>query len=233
MKKIVFLVMLWMVSIGTTWADNVEFTTHAPDVVVNGEQFRLTFTVNTMNVKEFRAPSITNFDVLMGPSRSQQTSAQIINGNMSSSSSITYTYVLAATKEGTFNIPGASIKVDGKEYKSNSVTVKVLPPDQSNGIGGNGRGNSNSQRGTSVSQNISNNDLFMTATVSKSKVHEQEAVLLTYKIYTTLNLTELQGGKMPDLKGFHTQEVPLPRNKTFSLEHYRGRNYKTIVWWTT
>ena len=69
----------------------------------------------------------------------------------------------------------------------------------------------------------------MTATVSKSKVHEQEAVLLTYKIYTTLNLTELQGGKMPDLKGFHTQEVPLPRNKTFSLEHYRGRNYKTIV----
>ena len=61
MKKIVFLVMLWMVSIGTTWADNVEFTTHAPDVVVNGEQFRLTFTVNTMNVKEFRAPSITNF----------------------------------------------------------------------------------------------------------------------------------------------------------------------------
>lgn len=230
MKKIVFLVMLWMVSIGTTWADNVEFTTHAPDVVVNGEQFRLTFTVNTMNVKEFRAPSITNFDVLMGPSRSQQTSAQIINGNMSSSSSITYTYVLAATKEGTFNIPGASIKVDGKEYKSNSVTVKVLPPDQSNGIGGNGRGNSNSQRGTSVSQNISNNDLFMTATVSKSKVHEQEAVLLTYKIYTTLNLTELQGGKMPDLKGFHTQEVPLPRNKTFSLEHYRGRNYKTIVW---
>ena len=227
MKKIVSLMMLWFVSIGILYADNVEFTANAPDVVISGEQFRLTFTVNTVKVKDFRAPSITNFDVLMGPSRSQQTSTQIINGNVSSTSSLTYTYVLSAQKEGTFTIPGAVIKVDGEEYKSNSVTVKVLPPDQSNGIGGTSQqGNG----GTSTSTNISNKDLFMTATVNKTKVHEQEAILLTYKIYTVLNLTELQGGKMPDLKGFHTQEVSLPRNKTFSLEHYQGRNYKTLVW---
>lgn len=229
MKKIVSLIMLWVVSIGMLHADNVEFTANAPDVVISGEQFRLTFTVNTMKVKDFRAPSITDFEVLMGPSRSQQTSTQIINGNVSSSSSLTYTYVLSAQKEGTFTIPGAVIKVDGEEYKSNSVTVKVLPPDQSNGIGGRGtsqQGNSSS----SASSNISNKDLFMTATVNKTKVHEQEAILLTYKIYTVLNLTELQGGKMPDLKGFHTQEVSLPRNKTFSLEHYQGRNYRTLVW---
>ena len=227
MKKIVSLLMLWIVSIGVIYADNVEFTANAPDVVVSGEQFRLTFTVNTTNVKDFRAPSIADFEVLMGPSRSQQTSTQIINGNVSSSSSLTYTYVLSAQKEGTFTIPGAVIKVDGEEYQSNAVTVKVLPPDQSNGIGGSSQQRGN---GSPTAQNISNKDLFMTATVNKTKVHEQEAILLTYKIYTVLNLTELQGGKMPDLKGFHTQEVSLPRNKTFSLEHYNGRNYRTIVW---
>ena len=227
MKKIVSLVMLWMAAINILQAENVDFAASAPDVVVNGEQFRLTFTVNTMDVKDFRAPSITNFDVLMGPSRSQHSSTQIINGNVTSSSSITYTYVLAATKEGTFTIPGATIKVDGKEYKSNNVTVKVLPEDKSGGIGN----SSQSGKGTdaSVSNGVSSNDLFMTATVNKTKVHEQEAILLTYKIYTVLNLTELQG-KMPDLKGFHTQEVSLPRNKTYSLEHYKGRNYRTIVW---
>ena len=70
MKKIVSLIMLWVVSIGMLYADNVEFTANAPDVVISGEQFRLTFTVNTMKVKDFRAPSITDFEVLMGPSRS-------------------------------------------------------------------------------------------------------------------------------------------------------------------
>lgn len=71
--------------------------------------------------------------------------------------------------------------------------------------------------------------MFITATASKTRVHEQEAILLTYKVYTLVNLRQLVG-KMPDLKGFHTQEVPLPQQKTFSLEHYKGRNYNTTVW---
>lgn len=225
MKKSIFLIALWIIGVRILYANNIEFITNAPDVVVCGEQFRLTFSVNSMSIKDFRAPSITNFDVLMGPSRSQHTSTQIINGNVSSSSSVTYTYVLVATKEGTFKIPGATIKVDGKEYRSNAVVVKVLPPDKQ--VSNNNINNGQGSRGTK--KGISNSDLFMTATVNKSKVHEQEAILLTYKIYTVLNLTELQG-KMPDLKGFHTQEVNLPRNKTYSLERYNGRNYRTIVW---
>lgn len=61
------------------WADgNVTFTASAPDVVVSGDQFRLTYTVNTHKVRDFRAPNIKGFDVLMGPSRSQQSSTQII-----------------------------------------------------------------------------------------------------------------------------------------------------------
>jgi hypothetical protein len=71
--------------------------------------------------------------------------------------------------------------------------------------------------------------LFITATASKTTVHEQEAILLTYKVYTLVNLRQLFG-KMPDLKGFHTQEIELPQQKTFSLEHYKGRNYNTTVW---
>lgn len=224
MKNLFFLVILWIVGVNT-YADNVQFTTNAPDAVVNGEQFKISFTVNATNVRDFRAPAITDFEILMGPSRSQQSSTQIINGNVSSSSSITYTYVLIANKVGTFTIPGATIKVDGKNYKSNSVTVKVLPPDQN---AGNSKGSS-SQSDISNVQNISNRDLFITATLNKTQVYEQEAILLTYKIYTVLNLTELRGD-MPDLKGFHTQEVPLPRNKKYSLEHYKGRNYRTILW---
>ena len=205
-------------------------TAEAPDVVVSGDQFRLTFTVNTQKGKDFLAPSISGFDVLMGPSRSQQSSTQIINGKVSSSSAITYTYILMAGKEGTYTIPAASIEVDGKKIFSNALTIKVLPPDQAAGNQQSEQGgNASSSRGQIAGSKISDKDLFITATAAKTTVYEQEAILLTYKVYTLVNLRQLYG-KMPDLKGFHTQEIELPQQKTFSLEHYNGRNYNTTIW---
>jgi hypothetical protein len=209
----------------------VTFTAAAPDVVVSGDQFRLTYTVNTQKVRDFRAPSIKGFEVLMGPSRSQQSSTQIINGNVTSSSSITYTYILMAEKEGTFTIPGATISADGETKTSNSVKIKVLPPDQASGTSGSTGANRNrsGQTTQAAGSKITGNDLFITATASKTNVYEQEAVLLTYKVYTTVDLRQLRGD-MPTLSGIYTQEVDLPQKKTFSLEHYNGRNYNTTVW---
>ncbi len=230
MRKVIFFLLLILTTVHA-WADNkATLTADAPDVVVSGDQFRLTFTVNTQKVKDFRAPSITKgFDVLMGPSRSQQSSTQIINGKVSSSSSITYTYILMAGDAGTYTIPAASIEANGEKIFSNAVTIKVLPPDQS-ASGSKGSQKSGAQAGNqAASGRITCNDLFITATASKTTVHEQEAILLTYKVYTLVNLRQLFG-KMPDLKGFHTQEIELPQQKTFSLEHYKGRNYNTTVW---
>ena len=230
MRKVIFFLLLILTTVHA-WADNkATLTADAPDVVVSGDQFRLTFTVNTQKVKDFRAPSITKgFDVLMGRSRSQQSSTQIINGKVSSSSSITYTYILMAGDAGTYTIPAASIEANGEKIFSNAVTIKVLPPDQS-ASGSKGSQKSGAQAGNqAASGRITSNDLFITATASKTTVHEQEAILLTYKVYTLVNLRQLFG-KMPDLKGFHTQEIELPQQKTFSLEHYKGRNYNTTVW---
>lgn len=228
MRKII-LVFIGILVVLHTWAEGtVTFVASAPDVVVSGDQFRLTFTVNTLKVRDFRAPNIQGFDVLMGPSRSQQSSTQIINGKVTSTSSITFTYILMADKEGTYTIPGATIVADGQNKTSNSVQIKVLPPDQANGIGQSG-GGASASRNQMAGSKITNKDLFITATASKTTVYEQEAILLTYKVYTLVNLRQLYG-KMPDLKNFHTQEVELPQQKTFSLEHYQGRNYNTTVW---
>ena len=135
-----------------------------------------------------------------------------------------------AGKEGTYTIPAASIEVEGKKIFSNALTIKVLPPDQSAGNQQSGQGKSNtSSRGQIAGSKISEKDLFITATAAKTTVYEQEAILLTYKVYTLVNLRQLYG-KMPDLKGFHTQEIELPQQKTFSLEHYNGRNYNTTIW---
>ena len=228
MRKIILL-LLFITTTFTSWAnDKITFTAAAPEVVVSGDQFRLTFTVNSQKVRDFRAPSIKGFEVLMGPSRSTQSSTQIINGNVTSTSTITFTYILMAEKEGTYSIPGATIVADGNNYTSNSVSIKVLPHDQSAGQS-NGRGGVSSARNQANAGKITDKELFITATASKSKVYEQEAILLTYKIYTQVNLTQLHGD-MPDLKGFHTQEVELPSQKQWSLEHYNGKNYNTTVY---
>ena len=229
MRQLIFFLLLAITVLPIQAKNDVTLVAEAPDVVVSGDQFRLTFTVNTQKGKDFLAPSISGFDVLMGPSRSQQSSTQIINDKVSSSSAITYTYILMAGKEGTYTIPAASIEVDGKKIFSNALTIKVLPPDQSAGNQQSGQGQSNSSRGQIAGGKISDKDLFITATAAKTTVYEQEAILLTYKVYTLVNLRQLYG-KMPDLKGFHTQEIELPQQKTFSLEHYNGRNYNTTIW---
>ncbi|MGP1477167.1 MAG: BatD family protein [Phocaeicola sp.] len=230
MKKIIFL-LIGLFTVLNIWADDKpRFTTSAPDVVVNGDQFRLSFTINTKKVKDFRAPNIQDFDVLMGPNRSEQSSIQIINGKQTSNQSITYTYILMATKEGTFTIQGATIVADGQSLKSNQVSIKVLPPDKAGNASQSGKsGSVGSLNGASSGGKISNNDLFITATASKTTAYEQEAILLTYKVYTLVDLRSLNGN-MPDMKDFHTQEVDLPRQKQFTLEHYNGRNYNTCVW---
>lgn len=230
MRKIIFLLFTILVAWQVKAADKVRFVAEAADVVVSGDQVRLVFTVNSQDIKDFRAPSIKGFDVLMGPSRSQQSSIQIINGKRTSNSSTAFTYILLAGSPGTYTIPAASVEVNGEKVFSNAISIKVLPQDQTSGnSGNNGGGSASSSRSQAAGSRISANDLFITATASKTTVHEQEAILLTYKVYTVVNLRQLYG-KMPDLKGFHTQEVELPQQKTFTLEHYKGRNYNTTVW---
>ena len=225
MKKLIIILMALIAYSTQMLADKVSFTASAPDAVVVGDQFRLSYTVTTQKVKDFRAPSIKGFDVLMGPSRSQQSNTQIVNGNVTSTSSITFTYILMANNAGEYTIPGASIIADGDQMVSNSVRIKVLPQDQ-----GGSNSSSSSSTHSSSGTGVSNQDLFITASASKTNVYEQEAFVLTYKIYTRESNLQLNNAKLPDFKGFHSQEIEMTTNARWTPEHYQGRNYYTTVY---
>ena len=165
----------------------------------------------------------------MGPSTSTQSSFQMVNGHTSSSSSVTYTYILSATKNGSFTIPAAHANVNGKTIHSNELHIKVSgTAPQGNGSAGGQRSQGGNQM-RAAGSHISGSDLFIKVSANKSHVHEQEPILLTYKVYTLVDLTSLNG-KMPDLKSFYTREVPLPQQKSFKVESFNGRPYRTVTW---
>ncbi len=208
-------------------------TGSAPSHVSVGEQFRLTYIVNTQNATDFRAGDIPGeLEVLIGPNRSMQSSYQMINGHTSSSSSITYTYIVCATKNGTFTIPPAHVVVGGKTIASNTLNIKVSgSPQASSGSSGSPRQHRQDEQGEirDAGSQISGSDLFIKVSANKKRVYEQEPILLTYKVYTLVGLTSLRGD-MPDLKSFYTQEVSLPTQKSFSIETFNGRPYRTTTW---
>ena len=225
MKKILLIFLLLAVTSTLAFADDVTFVASAPRSVAVNQQFRLSYKVNRVNVNEPAISEVSGLQVLSGPHRSTQQSYSNINGRMEASESVTFTYILMATQEGEFTIPAASINVGGDKISSNSLTVKVLPSGQATSAQGGGNGN----RSTNSTTDIAGDELFIRAFLNKTKVYEQEAVLLTYKVYSMVNLTNLDN-PTPDLKGFHIQEVELPREKQFEMDVYNGRNYQTLVW---
>ena len=218
MKRCIFLLFLWLVVSGAIYADEVTFKASAPQSVVMGEQFRLTYTVNAEG-KDLRVQGMPDFDVLMGPAQSTSHSTSYVNGKVSSETTITYTYILMPKKEGTFSIAPATIKVKNATYTSNGLSIKVLPPDKS--------GKTTAERAQESSATISNDDFFVRMIVSKRNVYEQEGFLVTFKLYAArpCGLTSV---KFPEFEGFLVQEVELPQEKQWVQDRYKDRNYFTV-----
>ena len=219
------------------WADDVSFNANAPKQVVMGKPFQLTYTIN-QRAKDLRAPEMPEFDILAGPYTSQSSSTSFVNGQRSSSFTLTFTYTLMARKEGTFNIAPASITVGGDSYRSNGLKITVLPADEepaqqqsSNHSSATG---ATTQRQSSSSANTGNGDIFIKTQINKTKVHEQECILLSYKLYFAgVDVAQFTNNtKIPEFKGFLKQELEQGEVQT-ELEHYNGRNYQTAVLYRT
>ena len=220
----------------TAIAQDVVFKASAPAQVVVGSPFQLTYSVNQRS-KDLRAPEFTDFDYVAGPYTSTSQSTSFVNGKRTSTFQQTFTYTLIASNEGTFTIPPATIKVDGEQYTSNGVRITVLPPDQPTNTAANNTSTTNqnaSKNSNASANNVSDANIFMRTLVSKTKVHEQEALLLSYKIYFAgADVMQMNNNtRLPEFKGFLKQELEMGEIQT-ELEHYNGRNYQTAVLYRT
>lgn len=231
MKKYILLLQFAILLSGFIPANAQRFIVNAPSQVSVGENFRLVYTIDTQNAKDFRVGNIPEaLELITGPFTSRQTSYRMVNGHTTGSSSITFTFILCAAKNGIYTIPPAHINVNGKTFASKAVKVKVSGESQNTGGAPRMHDDTdNMPQLRDAGTPVNNSDLFIKVSANKHRVHEQEPVLLTYKVYTLVDLTQLEG-KMPDLTGFHTQEIPLPQQKSFHIERVNGRPYRSVTW---
>jgi len=199
------------------FAAEIKFTASAPKQVGNGEQFQVTYTLNTSG-SNISSPGFPDFDLLGGPS--QSTSMSIVNGAMSQSAS--FTYYLRAKKEGTFTIKPAKIKVNGVDIESNTLTITVTKADPAAAQRrqqqqrqqmfdpfadpfGFPEDNTANQPQEKIKAN--GQDIFVRVNVDKRKVFQGEPIIATLKIYSKVDLVGFQDIKFPAFTGFWNEEI--------------------------
>lgn len=209
-------------------AQDATFSLLQPRNVVEGRNFMLTFRLTDGEAgNPPAAPQLENCTLLYGPSTSTMQSTQIINGRMSSTSSIDYSFTYRADAPGTVNVPELSISSGGKTLRSRAASFKILPSDQPSS------GNSNPQQGGAAPSSqgsvapVNADDIIVAVSFSKSTVYEQEPVVATIKVYTKYNINSFMPTTQPAFEGFLTEELPVTMES--SLEHYNGQNYYTAV----
>lgn len=212
-----------------SFAQDISFNASGPSVIGVGEQFRVVFTINSDNISKFVAPNFGNFDVLAGPSTSRRSSFNMVNGRTTNTSSTSFTFVLSANKEGVFNIGGAKINVNNATYTSNSLTIKVQKnPTQAQ--------RAQTQSGYSQNQSyqqpitvLDDKALFIRASANKSKAYIGEEIIITYKLYTLVNISEYQVKRMPINKGFWIEEIDMSQDPTINTESIDGKRYQVAT----
>ena len=226
-RKVLTLIVALLAIFSVHAAEEVSFVLNAPMIVSVGEPFRVEFELNAKPDDDtFVAPTFENFDVVAGPSVSQGSSVQIINGKMSKSVSYAYTYVLIPQKAGTFAIAPATISVKKKIYTTQRTAIEVRDGAQG------GASRQNSQQQNESAENRANNkiqkdDLLLRLELSKKSVYKGEPIRAILKLYSRANIAGSEGSKMPAFNGFWSQQVDIeqgPFRETLNGKVYDAYN---------
>lgn len=210
-RKGLFSLILFFV-LGSCFAQ-VSFEASAPKAIPLNEQFQITFTVQNAYGEGFKSPTFEGLNVLYPPANS--VSQLNINGRKS----MTFTGTFMGQKVGKVKIASASVRVKGKTYHTRPFSINILPESKE-------ANNTSYSRGKT---RINSTDIFIRVIPSKTIVYEQEALLLTFKLYSNTQRITFEEIKFPEFDGFIEEDLPLDHSITLEFEHYKGKNYFTGI----
>ncbi len=153
-------------------------------------------------VKSIALPTLKNLTVVAGPSIS--TRFQWINGVSSSSKS--FTYVLIPQEIGDALIPPISVMLDGKEYVTKPIEIKVIEGTRKR------RSEKRSpffpdRFGRAPRTEKAEAEVFVEAAIDKKKIHEGEGLILTYKAYSSELIIDVDAREIPSFEGFWVEDL--------------------------
>ncbi len=174
-----------------------------------GEQFRIDF-IFEGDASNFRGPTLNGLRKLSGPNQSSSSSMQIINGKVSRSKTTTYSYYVTALNEGSLTIGQASVTSKGQTFRSQAEKITVL------------KANPKTQNTSfSISENV-----VLKSTINRSSIFQGEQIVVSYKLYSKINLADINLTMVPELNGFWKEEVEV--NSNGKIEIIDGVRHK--VW---
>lgn len=206
-------------------AQNVSFEATGPGAVSQSDRFYLKYTINK-NGKNFTAPNLSDFNILSGPNQSQSQSFSYVNGKAKQSITITLTYVLSPKKPGKYKIQPASINIEGKTYKSNTVNIEVVKGSVKNS---NNNNNKSSNKGQTNKSNVNSNKIYVKIIPNKTTLYKGEQLIATVKIFTKYDIAGFEDVKFPSWNGFFTQEIPTSDQVSLKRENINGEIFYTAV----
>ncbi len=185
-----------------------------------GEVFTLSVEISGTASGDPKLPPMDDFGAFLGSGSSQQ--IQFINGQMSATRTVTYTF--RATQAGKFTIGPVSVNVEGKVVRTDPIAIEV------GSSGSSGRGSPNRPSRPSVADtDLPEGALFVRALPSANRVYQNQPVVISYKIYTRLDLSSYGVSKQPAASGFWVEDYPIGNRPQTSVEVVDGKRYVVAV----
>ena len=138
----------------------------------------------------------------------------------------TWTYELVPTATGKFTIDAAKAKVNDSWLESNTITVEIT---NSGNVTANNSGTTSTSKqnttGTATTADAGSNDIFLKAFVDKANPYLGEQIVVTYKIYTKIPVSQYGIDKIPAYTGFWSIDLTKDDKPAQYTENIGGAKY--------
>ncbi len=207
-----------------TAAQDISVIADYPKVVSAGEQFSVSWTINTGD-GDFTAPSFDGFYKVMGPQTSYSSSTQIINGKVTRETTYSYVYYLQALKEGNYIIPPAVVTIRNRTYRSDSLRISVTG--DASGMQGVQTDSDDTRQENDIRPD--GGDIFLNILLDRREVFQGDHIIATVKLYTSVDISGISEIRFPSFNGFVKTDLETPQLTSLKRETINGVTYGTGI----
>lgn len=184
-----------------------------------GENFTLSVEISGRGAGEPRLPDMSSFAQEI--SRSSSQNFQLLNGRMSSSTTIHYSFL--AQTVGAFEIGAVEVEVEGQIVRSQPIRIEIVQAGGATPQGGAQPGTTTPRSDPSLQGE--DTGVSLRAEVDRSRVYQNEPVVISFKIYTLRSISNYSLSKLPNFAGFWVENFDLPRQPQTRQEVINGQRY--------